>query len=119
MFQNPWMVGFIVFAVVYFSWCLQIIARKTETANDWLAWVPLVNIFYMVMVARKPLWWGLMLFVPVVNLAFLVMTWSAIALLRNKPAWAGYFMVIPVLNYMVLTRLAFHEEQGEVAVIQA
>ena len=100
---------FWTFAALYFSWCLQLIARKTETSKDWLAWVPVINIFYMVQVARLPMWWALLLFVPVVNLYALYVIWGDIAKLRNRPAWVAVFMLIPVLNYMTMTNLALKD----------
>ncbi len=99
-----------VFAVLYFSWCLQVIAKKLGTPDDWMAWVPLLNIYYMVLVARKPAIWALYMFIPIVNLYFMVQIWCEIAELRGRPRFAGYLMLVPVLNYMVMTRIAFLEE---------
>ena len=99
-----------IFAVLYFSWCLQIIAKKLKVADDWMAWVPVLNIYYMVLVSRQPIIWTLFMFIPIVNFYFMVKIWAAISVLRGRPAWAGYLMLVPVLNYMVLSRLAFLEE---------
>ena len=103
-------IAFWTFAVLYFSWCLQIIARKTSVANDWLAWIPVVNLFYMVRMADRPYWWALLLFVPVVNLYALCNIWGVIAQKRNRPGWVGILMLIPVVNYMTLTNLAIRDE---------
>lgn len=99
-----------IFCVLYFSWCLQVIAKKLNVANDWMAWIPLVNIYYMVLVARQPAIWTLFMFIPFVNLYFMVKIWMEIAELRGRPRWAGYLMLVPVINYMTMTRIAFVDE---------
>lgn len=101
---------FWVFAYVYFAWCLQIIGRKTAAGNDWLAWVPVVNLYYMCVIANRPWWWAALLFVPVVNLYALYVIWGDIAVRRFRPNWVGILMIIPVINYMTLTNLALKDE---------
>ncbi len=101
--------AFGAFIYVYFAWCLAVIGQKLEDDATWMAWVPILNIYYMVRLAARPAWMFLVLWVPVVNLWALVTVWGDIAERRNKPRWAGFFMLVPVLNYMVLTRLAFVE----------
>jgi tetratricopeptide (TPR) repeat protein len=51
---------------VFTSLMLYLIANKTGTSLPWLAFIPIANIFLMVKVARKPLWWMALLFLPVV-----------------------------------------------------
>ena len=40
---------------VYISYSLYAIAKKTNTPNAWLAWIPVANLFLMLMIAKKPL----------------------------------------------------------------
>src|SRR6266436_5249243 len=54
-------------AYVYMSLALQTIATKTGTANEWLAWIPIANIFLVLSVAKKPMWWFLLFLIPLVN----------------------------------------------------
>jgi hypothetical protein len=103
-------IAFWVFAVLYFSWCLAVLGRKLNGGNEWLAWVPVVNIFYMVHLAQRPLWFALLLFVPVVNLWALYAVWADIATRRGRPSWVGFLMLIPVINYMTMTNLALRDE---------
>jgi|GEM_PF-1495939 thioredoxin-related protein len=37
---------------VYFAICLQVIAAKTGTANAWMAWLPVFNIFLMLNISK-------------------------------------------------------------------
>lgn len=42
---------------VYIALALQTIAKKTGTANGWMAWIPVLNFILMIQIASKPIWW--------------------------------------------------------------
>ncbi len=42
---------------IWVSLCLYIIAKKTNTENPWLAWIPIANIVIACQIAGKPWWW--------------------------------------------------------------
>lgn len=61
------LVVFIIILVAFYifsCFCIQKIAKKLDIANDWLAWVPLANLWLWVKVADKPDWWAIFLIVP-------------------------------------------------------
>lgn len=91
---------------LYFSITLMIIARKSNTANAGLAWIPFVNLFLMCQIARRPGWWVLLLLIPIVNLYVAALLWMSIAEMRGKPVWTGALMLAPVLNLLILAYLA-------------
>jgi hypothetical protein len=103
------MIVFWLAAYVYFSLAFQTIATKTNTANAWLAWVPIANIILMLNIARKPLWWILLLFVPLLNIVILIMIFMAIAEARHKPSWWGILLIVPVVNFIVPGYLAWSD----------
>jgi hypothetical protein len=92
---------------VYMAICLQTIARKTNTENGWLAWIPIANLILMLQIAHKPIWWILLLLIPLVNVVVAVLVWMGIAKARGKPDWWGILMIIPVVNLVVPGYLAF------------
>jgi Family of unknown function (DUF5684) len=103
---------FLVFAVaayIYTSLALQTIAQKTNTENPWLAWIPIVNIVLMLNIAKKPVWWILLLLIPVVNIVIAVIIWMAIAEARNKPNWWGILAIVPFVNLIVPGYLAWSD----------
>jgi|SRR5208283_3962594 len=103
---------FLVFAVaayVYTSLALQTIAQKTNTENPWLAWIPIINIVLMLNIAKKPVWWILLLLIPVVNIVIAVIIWMAIAEARNKPNWWGILAIVPFVNLIVPGYLAWSD----------
>jgi hypothetical protein len=102
-------VYFILMAIfyIYFAICLMKIAQKTNTENAWFAWIPILNVFLMLMIAKKPLWWFILLLIPIVNIIISIIVWMAIAEARGKPSWVGILMIIPVLNIIIPGYLAF------------
>jgi len=94
---------------IYFALAVQTIAQKTNTPNAWFAWIPILNIFLLVAISKKPLWWILLLFIPIVNLVVSVLVWMAVAEARNKPTWWGILSIIPVVNLIVPGYLAWSD----------
>ena len=99
--------GFVVIAYVYMSLAVQAIADKTNTANSWLAWIPIANLFLMLSMAKKPMWWFILFLIPLVGVVMLVIVWMAIAEARGKPNWWGILMIVPVANLVVPGYLAW------------
>lgn len=100
------MIGFYVYSAI----SLQKIAKKTNTPNPWLAWIPIGNIVLMLQISGKPVWWIILLFIPIVNLAWIVlgiMVWMAIAEKCGKPSWWGILLIVPGVNLIVPGYLAF------------
>ncbi len=110
---EAWMILVLVllFIPFFIYWALTtyIIARKTNTENRWLAWIPIANLVLWAKIARKPAWWGILCIVPVVNLVFMALVWMAIAEARNKPSWWGILAIVPVVGLIVPGYLAWSE----------
>jgi hypothetical protein len=102
---------FVAFVVFYIYWALatQTIARKTNTENGWLAWIPIANVILWANIAKKPIWWGILCLVPLVNIVFMILLWMAMAEARNKPNWWGILMIVPVLGLIVPGYLAWSD----------
>jgi len=108
---------------LYSAYCLYHIAKKTNTENEWLAWIPLANIYLMVKIARLPVWWLLVFltaFIPVLNLLAIVLLgyiWWKIAEERRRPGWWGILMLIGPINLVIIWFLAFGEAENQIAPI--
>ncbi len=99
----------ILLSYAYTALCLQKVAKKTITKHDWLAWIPVANLFLLAMMARRPVWWSILFFIPLVNFIFIIILWMRISGLLNKPSWLGLLMMIPFVNLVILGYLAFSE----------
>jgi len=103
---------FLIFGAVYYVYlalALQAIAKKTNTQDAWWAWIPILNILLMLNIAKKPLWWILLLFIPLVNIVIGVIVWMGVAEARGKPNWWGILMIVPVANFIVPGYLAWSD----------
>lgn len=102
-------VFFVFFAAfyIYQALALQTIAKKTNTENGWLAWIPIANIILMLNIAKKPLWWIILCLIPFVNIVIIIIVWMAIAEARHKPSWWGIMLIVPVVNLIVPGYLAW------------
>jgi hypothetical protein len=92
---------------VYFALALQTIAKKTNTPNDWWAWIPIISAILMLNIAKKPVWWFILFLVPLVNIVIIIITFMAIAEARNKPNWWGILMILPLVNLIAIGYLAW------------
>jgi hypothetical protein len=92
---------------IYMAICLQKIAKKTNEENAWFAWIPILNIILMVNIAKKPTWWIIMFFIPLVNIIFSILVWMEISKKLGKPEWLGVLMIVPLANLVVPGYLAF------------
>ena len=100
---------FCLISYVYIALALQTIAQKTNTDNAWLAWIPIANIVLMLNVAKKPIWWIILFFIPLVSLVMAIIVWMGIAEERGKPNWWGVLLIVPVVGLIVPGYLAWSD----------
>lgn len=102
----------LVFALaiyVYFALALSTIAKKTNTENAWWAWVPIIQVLLMLNIAKKPLWWIILLLIPFVGIVIGIIVWMAIAEARGKPNWWGILLIVPFVGLIVPGYLAWSD----------
>ncbi len=107
MFGVMFSLLFFVAMYSFFAICLQKIAKKTETENDWMAWVPVMNLVLLLTIAKKPMWWIALFFIPVVNFVAAILIMMSVAERREKPSWVGALVVVPIFGTLVVPYLAF------------
>jgi hypothetical protein len=110
----PIAVGIITFVLIFFvayyiymSFCVYRIAKKTNTPDAWLAWIPILDIFLSLQLARKPAWWIVWFFIPVANIVAYILVWMGISKQLGKQEWLGILMIISPLNLIIPGYLAF------------
>ena len=102
---------------VYSALTLMLIAKKTNTSNAWMAWIPILNLYLAIKIAGKSIIWLLLFLLPFVNIVAAVVIWAAIAERRGKPAWWGLLMLLPIINLVIIGLLAFGGGTGKVSVV--
>lgn len=101
------MLGVILVGYAYLAVCLMKIAQKTNTPNGWLAWIPIANIFLMLQIAGRSMWWIILFFIPIVSLVISIIIWMDICEKTGKERWLGILMIVPLANIILPGYLAF------------
>jgi hypothetical protein len=108
-----WTMLVVAFIPFYIYWALatQIIAKKTNTENGWLAWIPIANVILWLDIAMLPRWWIILLllglFFPFASVIIGITVWMDIAEARKKPNWWGILVIVPVVQLIVPGYLAW------------
>jgi len=92
---------------IYMALCLYKIAKKLKEENAWFAWLPILNILLMLQIAKKPMWWILLMFIPLVNFVVGILLMIEFFKRLGKPAWWVLLLFVPVVNFVVWGILAF------------
>ena len=101
---------------VYMAVVLMTIAKKTKTPNEWLAWIPIANIYLMTQIAKVPGWVTLSVLlsaIPVIGgiifgVVYLWLWWK-IAEARKMPGWYALLMIIPIVNLIIMGIIAWKD----------
>jgi len=99
----------LIIVYIFYAICLMKIAHKTNTPNAWLAWIPIANMVLMLQVAKKPMWWIILFFIPIANIVMAILLWMGIAKELGKPEWLGVLVIVPIANLVLPAYLAFSE----------
>lgn len=97
-------------AYAFFALCLAKIGEKLGRPfgqSFLMAIIPIANLIFMLQLAGKPLWWIILMFIPLVNIVIFALVWMGICEKRGRPAWQGILMFVPVANLVILLMLAF------------
>ena len=95
---------------IFYAVALQKLAERTGTENEWMAWIPLAHQYLALQVARKPGWWILLFFVPIIQILINIPIWMGIAEARGKNRWLGLLALLPIVNLIMVAMLAFGKD---------
>jgi RNA polymerase subunit RPABC4/transcription elongation factor Spt4 len=102
-----WVVGICLY--VYTAVCLMLLAKKTNTPNGWMAWIPILDLYLMCKLGNKSGAWIILLFIPFINIIFTLLIWAGIAQRTGRSGWLAILMLIPGVNLILMAVLAFSE----------
>ena len=100
--------GMIIFSLLFylfFSFCLYKIFQKAGRDDAWAAFIPIYNTIVMVDIVKKPIWWFIMLFIPIVNFIFIIMIYNRLSIFFGKDTLMTILLVL--LPFIGLPVLAF------------
>jgi len=99
---------------LYVAFALMAMAKRTNTPNGWLAFIPIANVYLMTQIAGLSGWYtlGLLLgIIPVVgwialSALFVFIFWK-IAENLKRPGWWGLLQLVPVVNLIMIGVMAW------------
>jgi len=102
---------FCLVAYLFFALCMAMIAKKVGKpfgTSFIMAIIPIANMILFLQIAKKPLWWVILLFIPIVSFVVGILVWMAIAERLGRPSWWGVvILLVPVVNLVLFLMLAF------------
>ena len=77
-----WIIFILVVQVIHFlgTWKLY----EKAGYNKWLALIPIYNAIVLMKINNRPIWWVVLLFIPVINLLMFPVIWIETAITFNK-----------------------------------
>ncbi len=109
------MIIFILVMYVFFAYCLARLAVKSGmpfgSSFIW-AIIPIANVFLMLKIADKPMWWIILMFIPIANLVVAILVWMSIAERMGRPPWWGVVIgLVPIVNIVLFLMLVFEAKR--------
>jgi hypothetical protein len=100
-------VYFIVCVAMYIAFCFPMMKIGNKKGlTGWFAWIPILSSILMIQVAKKPIWWIVMLLIPCVNFVFIVLLFIAyLKEIGQSPMWA-WALLFPILLLVPLYQAA-------------
>jgi hypothetical protein len=99
-----------LFLILYLAFIVFIVASIWKTFEKaghpgWAAIVPFYNFYIMTLIAKKPTWWIVLLFIPLVNLVALILLNIEIA--KNFGKGTGFGIGLALLGFIFWPILGF------------
>ncbi len=104
----------IVVMLVYLAILVVIIAGMWKMFSKagkpgWAAIVPIYNVIVMLEIVGRPLWWVILMFIPLVN--FIIMILLSLDLAKSFGKGAGFGIGIAFLGFIFIPILGFGSAQ--------
>jgi len=78
----------------------------------WAILIPIYNIVVMVQIIKKPLWWVIILFVPIIDAVFAILIVYNLVLRFGKPGWhvlLALFLGVIYYPYLAFSKAEYQE----------
>ncbi|HEX3069393.1 MAG TPA: DUF5684 domain-containing protein [Thermoanaerobaculia bacterium] len=93
----------VVLLIVISLWKIFVKAGKP----GWAAIVPIYNLIVILEIAGKPIWWFILMLIPLVNIIVLILVYIAFA--RNFGKGVGFAIGMVILPFIFFPMLAFSD----------
>lgn len=88
---------------IYTALCYRALSIKLKYKKGrWLAWIPIINIMFLVPILAKKNWkWGFMFLVPIANIVFCIIWHWKVFERVGRPGWWTLLVFIPEVGGIV------------------
>ncbi len=104
-------IGVLVFVLAIFVFAIvcqwKVFAKAGQPG--WACIVPIYNLVVLIQIANKPLWWIILMLIPIVNIVILIIILHRISLSFGKNA--GFTVGLIFLNIIFWAILAFDKSE--------
>jgi hypothetical protein len=73
----------------------------------WAAIIPIYNIIVLLEIVKRPIWWIILLFIPIVNFIALIIIYVDFVKAYGKPAW--HIILVLLFSFIYFPYLAFSD----------
>ena len=94
---------------IFFCYCAKRICEKAGHEPGALIWIPIANLVPLLTVAKLPVWFIILFFIPIVGFFVGIYMWFKICEARGKSGWMVLLIFVPVVNLAFIPYLAFSE----------
>ncbi len=101
------LLGALVLAYLFFSYCSMLICQKAHTEPGPLVWLPVLQLFPLLRAAGMSRMWFLAFLLPVFNLMAQIVWFVNIVRARGKSLWVALLLALPVTGPFTFLYLAF------------
>ncbi|WGK64387.1 signal peptidase I [Croceiramulus getboli] len=114
---TQWFIFFLVLQLIHFAGTWKLYLKAGRKA--WEAAVPFYNAIVLMQIIKRPKWWVILLFVPIVNLIMFPVVWVETARSFGKTSkWDTALCVLTLgfylfyLNYVEISRLNYRADRS-------
>ncbi len=97
---------FVAAVLIVANWKIFVKAGKP----GWASLIPIYNIIVMLQIVDKPIWWLVMLFIPIANIVFGIMIMYNFVLKFGQPGWhviLALFIGIVYYPYIAFSKASY------------
>jgi hypothetical protein len=93
----------IVIVMIASGWKLYVKAGKP----GWAVIIPIYNIIVLLEIVKRPIWWIILLFIPLVNIVVSIILMFDFLKAYGRPGWHFILLLIPLVNVIYYLYLGF------------
>jgi len=119
-------IGMMIFMLVtYVFWAYSMATLASKLGMPFgkaFIWslIPIANLFLLLKLATKPMWWFILYLIPIVNIVINILVWIALCENRGKPGWWGIMIsIVPIANIIFFLMICFAGGGREAETAQA